>query len=226
MVPAHSWPVSHQTYCPHVHFHLHELYFFSPCQPQLTRKKVTSCSRVTPSTRASSTSRQSKRPTASSSADAAKSKRTPVNTQICNAVLPEPLNCPSKIHFPQLCSALHIEQRKGTEFNHGAQRLHKGREAFKNWERGGTGWVEVIKRGKWKKQRWGRLSDGNRGGTQEQGMEGVCASVTERIRDELRVIALMRPDEVQRSIDSADDGQDPLVSRCCYSFPQIMCQVY
>lgn len=138
--------------------------FFFLCQPQLTRKKVTSCSRVTPSTRASSMSRQSKRPTASSSADAAKSKRTPVNTQICNAVLPEPLNCPSKIHFPQLCSALHIEQRKGTEFNHGAQRLHKGREAFKNWERGGTGWVEVIKQGKWKKQRWGRLSDGNRGG--------------------------------------------------------------
>lgn len=72
----------------------------------------------------------------------------------------------------------------------------------------------------WWKQRWK-----NRG-TQEQGMEGVCASVTERIRDELRVIALMRPDEVQHSMDSADDGQDSLVSRCCYSFPQIMCQVY
>lgn len=50
--------------------------------------------------------------------------------------------------------------------------------------------------------------------------------VCDRIRDELRVIALMRPDEVQRSIDSADDGQDSLVSRCCYSFPQIMCQIY
>lgn len=64
-----------QTYYP--------MWFFTPpsssfisflCQPPPTRRKETSCSRATPSTRALSMNHQSRRPTASSSVDAAKSE--------------------------------------------------------------------------------------------------------------------------------------------------------
>lgn len=76
MVHAHSLPVSQPSILSHVYFHFLLLYYvFFLCQRPPTRRKETSCNRATLSTRASSMSRQSKRPTASSSVVAAKSER-------------------------------------------------------------------------------------------------------------------------------------------------------
>lgn len=118
-----SQPVSHRQNTTHtIHTFLFifqtlsRVSYLSLYQPQLIRKKGTSCSRVTPSTPASFTSHQSKRPTALLSADAARSKLTHEQLRthksaVHSSVNPRPviLNCPSKIHFLQLCSALHTE---------------------------------------------------------------------------------------------------------------------